>query len=185
MYLKGYYKFEVKGLRPVALCDNETFSCGSYSFEKNLAVFKRGLERTIRFLQEKKIKVVVLLDIPEIGWNVPEVLAKKSLLEYWGIHVQSKYLLPTIDEYYERQKEIIALFEDARRKYGITLIRAYAPLFKSSKYVKLFDKKEYLLYSDDDHLSIHGALFVAKNLPELKTILENFLQKGSPTEKSL
>ncbi|RUM40446.1 MAG: hypothetical protein DSY34_05330 [Desulfurobacterium sp.] len=183
-YLKSYYKFEGKGLRPVVICDNETSSCDSYSLEKNLAVFKRGLEKTVKFFQERRIKVVVLLDIPEIGWSVPEVLAKKSLLEYWGIHVQSKYLLPTIDEYYERQKEVIALFEDARRKYGITLIRTYVPLFKSSKYVKLFDENGYLLYSDDDHLSIHGALFVAKNLPELKTILESFLQKGSPIGKS-
>ncbi len=173
-YLKSYYKFEGKGLRPVIICDNATSPCSGHSFESNLAVFKRGLERTLKFLKEQNVKVVVLLDVPEIGWDAPKVLAKKYLLEHWGVRVQSKYFPPTLEEYYERQREVIELFEDAERKYGITLIRTYVPFFKNSKYVRLFDESGYLLYSDDDHLSIHGALFAAKNLPELKAVLEKF-----------
>ena len=48
------------------------------SISDNLNVFSRGLKRTVEALNRLGLSVVILGNVPEIGWNVPVTLAKAA-----------------------------------------------------------------------------------------------------------
>ncbi len=123
----------------------------------NAYAVKTGLQRSIDTLLVMNRKVVLVADVPEIGYNVPSAFFVYSRLPSL-LNLDS--LRPTIAEYRYRQKEANAILEGLAKTPGVSLIRPESRMFDESGKGRIMVNSE-LLYIDDDHLSTAGALYVA------------------------
>ena len=87
---------------------------------------------------------------PEIGWPVPEMLAKIKLLH------SELDIAPSTKDYMSRQEFIFATAELMKRKFGITVLDPSVVLRATDKCVLEIAGKP--LYRDDHHLSGFGAM---------------------------
>ncbi len=116
----------------------------------NHAVFARGLERTIRMLVRAGKKVVLVASVPEVGWPVPAVLARRALA-----HDATK-LNVSLEDFMQRQSFVLATFARMHRLYGVLVIYPNEVLCtKANCAVSL---NGIPLYRDGHHLSVYGAL---------------------------
>lgn len=136
------------------------------------SLFNKGLKKTVISLLAMNRKVVLVSSIPEIGYNVPNVYVKCAR---WPDVFDLNTVRPSVEEYNERQKKANAIMEELAKLPGVTIIRPEKILFDNQGKGKVIDKGE-LLYRDDDHLSLAGALYVA---PVFHTI---FSELGSNKE---
>ncbi len=124
----------------------------------NLAVFERGLQRTIAALVEMGKSVVVLGGVPEIGWNVPLNLARA---EAWRRPTPP---VPTAAEVARRNATVDAVFERLEASVPFRSVSLAALLCPDTCLVLHQDRP---LYLDDNHLSRYGAAhFVGPSLGE-------------------
>jgi len=136
---------------------------------KNSEILRLGLTKTIRALLQMNRKVFIVMDVPEIGFNVPAL--------HFVSHIKREdysFLLPTKNEYIERNQKVREIFSELELLNGVAIINPEINLFEENGRVKVKMGK-YLLYKDDDHLSVDGAEFVApafenlfKNMPLTK-----------------
>lgn len=132
-------------------------------YESNTEAITVALKRTVQTLVRMKRNVVLVSDIPEIGYDIPTA---------YSIHVRLPILSSlddiriTENEYYNRNKEINHIFEELSKHKEITLIRPDKIMFDDSGKSRLIANGK-LLYRDDDHLSTQGALFVAPAFDQL------------------
>ena len=113
----------------------------------NHAVFARGLERTIRALASKKI--VLVADVPEVGWPVPARLAREALARHRLTTATSENV------YLQRQKFVLATFARLQKLYGVGVLYPHAVLCRDGKCAVALDGVP--LYRDEHHLSVYGA----------------------------
>ena len=121
----------------------------------NSVFLRSALFKTVTTLLALNRKVVVVMNVPEIGFNVP------------ALHFISKiknesydYLLPTKMEYLERNKSVYDIFSDLSSLKGVNIIYPELYLFDEKDRAKVINDNN-LLYRDDDHLSGYGAEFIA------------------------
>jgi peptidoglycan/LPS O-acetylase OafA/YrhL len=132
--------------RGVVIIDNESTSAGPTA---NLAVFERGLRRTVTALVKMGKSVVILGDAPEVGWHVPFSLAAA---EAWQ---RKPPTAPTSAEVARRNVMVDAVLKR---------VGAVAPFRKISLAAQLcpgeckVTHQGYPVYIDDDHLSAYGAV---------------------------
>lgn len=117
--------------------------------EGNRAVFRSGLERTVKTLTDANIKVVLVGPIPEIAWPVPETLARIDARAN-GKDIRTDRAL-----YLKRSAFVLEAFEAMREKYGVLVLRPDAVLCGSGKCDVVRDGHP--LYRDAHHLSTYGA----------------------------
>jgi hypothetical protein len=91
--------------------------------------------------------VIILGGVPEIGWDVPSLLASRLHL---GLPLPDA---PTLEDTTKRNELANTLLENIASKQGIELI-PLAPLLCRPDCLIL--ESNQALYSDDDHLSIYG-----------------------------
>lgn len=145
------------------------------SFEENKAAFRRGLERTLGFLKQQSRRTVVVGPVPEVGWNVPDTLAKLSILH------RSLDIRPTIAEFETRQHYFRQTLQDLRKKYVVTLLWPSSVLCGQTHCEVQKDGKPY--YVDAHHLNVFGAeqltpLFKTVFLPVQKPVNDSGLASG-------
>jgi peptidoglycan/LPS O-acetylase OafA/YrhL len=116
----------------------------------NHAVFARGLERTVRELTAAGKKVVLVAAVPEIGWPVPAVLARRALA---GDQLD---IAPSMDAYRQRQRFVLEAFARMQRLYGVTVIYPHQVLCTNGRCAVALNGIP--LYRDEHHLSVYGAL---------------------------
>jgi peptidoglycan/LPS O-acetylase OafA/YrhL len=116
----------------------------------NHAVFERGLERTVRALTAAGKKVVLVASVPEIGWPVPAVLARRALA---GDDLD---LSPSMDTYLQRQRFVLKAFAQMQKLYGVTVVYPHEALCTSGRCAVALNGIP--LYRDEHHLSVYGAL---------------------------
>ena len=101
---------------------------GQYSGKNPQAfIFGIGLKRTVHALRNMDRHVIIVSDVPEIGYDVPRVYMMQSRFPMLmnGFDVR-----PTITEYQARQKEANAILEDLAKLPGVTLIRPETIMFE-------------------------------------------------------
>lgn len=128
--------------------------------EGNPKALKAGLERTLRFLNERGIQVIFVAQMPEIGWNVPSTLARDQLFGH-----QVSMTVPTYEAYRERQHNISRIINELSAQYPFKVFEVASVLCPSGPC--LIEKDGRSLYKDDDHISIYGAELLAGPITDI------------------
>ena len=122
-----------------------------------------GLKRAVEKLLSMQRHVVLVTDVPEIGYNVVRAYYISARLpEIFNVDS----IRPTLAEYIERQKEANAIIEEIADQPGVTLVRPERIMFDEHGRGKIMVSGK-LLYRDGDHLSTAGALYVAPVFDEV------------------
>ncbi len=122
-----------------------------------------ALDETVSWLISLGKKVVLIMPVPEVGFDVPTTLAKHV------IRGDNSEIRPTLIDYQNRQNKFLKLGLTISKKHNIDLIYPHEILC-GPKYCEII-KDGYPNYFDDDHLSIHGAM-------QLKYIVKESLEKN-------
>ena len=140
--------YGVESNKPIKLVD--TLSVETQSTSKdNVLVMTRALKRTIEKLVALNRKVVLMTQVPEVGYDVESVafIAKKTSRQV------NDLIAPELESYINRNKRASELFEEIKDR--VTVVEPYKILCDSKKCN--VEQKSALLYKDDDHLSSYGA----------------------------
>ena len=121
----------------------------SHAIEQNRFVFARGLERLIRTLSEHHKKVVIVASVPEIGWAVPETIARVVLFHL------DRDIRPTTAEYRTRQVFVSKVLDYLHTRYGAQIIYPDSILCRRG-YCNV-QQNGVPLYRDADHLTPKAA----------------------------
>jgi peptidoglycan/LPS O-acetylase OafA/YrhL len=116
----------------------------------NAAIFARGLKRTVAALRAAGKRVVLVGPVPEIGWTVPDVLARLA-----QEHRENTVVAPPASKFYAREKEVLPLFRHMAAKKGVRAVFPHDYLCKSGRCA--VRKNGIPLYRDEHHLSDYGA----------------------------
>jgi peptidoglycan/LPS O-acetylase OafA/YrhL len=114
-------------------------------------LFKLGLERTIKAIQDLDRRVVVIAPLPEIGYDVPSA---NFIASRTGRDI-NELIAPSLDEYLDRTQRTFAILQSFEEKYGIQIIEPWKVLCAEGKCRAAINGIP--LYNDDDHLSIFGS----------------------------
>ena len=135
---------------------NEKNTEGVTVFYKNIMVddndkmVKEALDETVNWLKTLNKKVIIVMPTPEIGVNVPSMLAKLAIRE------ATLDIRPTKNEYMKRQFAFFKIAKDIANKYDTHLIYPHKNLC-NEQYCDVM-RNNRPLYFDDDHLSVYGAM---------------------------
>jgi peptidoglycan/LPS O-acetylase OafA/YrhL len=116
----------------------------------NAAIFERGLKRTVAVLRANGRQVLLVGPVPEIGFTVPQVLARLA-----QEHRQNVVVSPPAAKFYAREKEVLPLFHAMAEAKGVTAVFPHDYLCKSGRCA--VRKNGIPLYRDEHHLSAYGA----------------------------
>ena len=119
------------------------------SLAENQRVFSRTLEATVESLRALGKNVWLVSAVPEVGWNVPSVLAR--------MHRQNREfsIAPTLEEYQLRQQHVTPELRRLQAEGKLRVLAPYEVLCRASPCAIVESGRP--LYSDDDHLSLTGA----------------------------
>jgi peptidoglycan/LPS O-acetylase OafA/YrhL len=122
------------------------------SVAENHRVFARSLQRTIEILRKAGKRVIVVGPVPEVGFSVPEALAK--------LHLQgrSEDVGPTSEQFERRNRFVLDQLATIKGSAEVVYphrILCTAPRCSVARLGKS-------LYMDDDHLSRFGAESISK-----------------------
>ncbi|HEY0874693.1 MAG TPA: acyltransferase family protein [Vicinamibacterales bacterium] len=134
---------------PVYIRDSRT---NRYSLAENRRVFEDGLQRTIAELRAMNKTVVIVAQVPEVGWFVPTALARVRM------HDAPLNIAPTLQQYLDRQAFINAAFERAAREPGVRVLYPHEHLCVRGSCLVTVNGKS--LYYDSNHLSVYGTRFL-------------------------
>ncbi|MBI3170812.1 MAG: acyltransferase [Chloroflexi bacterium] len=117
-------------------------------------IFKLGISRTIQALQGIDKQVVVIVPIPEIGYDVPSAnfIASRTRRD------ANEIVAPSVDEYLSRTRRTRDILNELKDAYGIQLIEPSRILCDQSICRAVIDHIP--LYSDNNHLSGFGSEFI-------------------------
>jgi len=124
--------------------------------KNNLLAFKRGIARTIEALINAGKTVTIVGPLPEIPANTSPAIALSAML---GIERDFR---PREDLVLARISQTLSVLEEMRVRYGVNILLPHQVLCKEA--VCQVEANDIPLFHDDDHLSIHGAIYVSKQL---------------------
>jgi hypothetical protein len=136
---------------------------------ENAAIFARGLNRTIAALRADGRQVLLVGPVPEIGWTVPQVLARLEME-----HKSNAVVAPLAGKFYEREKDVLPLFAHMAELKGVTAVFPHDYLCRTGRCA--VRKNGIPLYKDEHHLSDYGA---KKLEPLLSRAMEPLFAKVS------
>lgn len=125
----------------------------TYAVRDRSAVVRRGLDRTLAALAASGTRAVVVQDVPEVGYHVPHALA---LAEMRGVDVELGPSLRTVEK---RQRTTRSLVSEMAARHGAAVIDPLPGMCGSGR-CKV-QERGVLLYADEDHLSVAGAVRLA------------------------
>lgn len=132
--------------------------------EENYAEFAKLIRSTLAELRSLDVNVVIIASIPEVGKDVPTTLARVAMSG------KPMELAPSRDEFIKRQARAFQVLRGVANDYSAQIVYPHETLCDSSKCAVV--KEQWPLYSDDDHLSVHGAM-------DLSPMLEPLLKASS------
>lgn len=127
--------------------------------KEDYAKFAELVDSTLKRLRELDLNVVIIASVPEVGINVPTALTRAYLS---GKPID---VAPTYAEFTERQARAFHVLRLAAEKYSLPIVYPHEALCNSS--TCLVEKDDHPLYSDDNHLSVHGAMYLAPTIERL------------------
>ena len=119
------------------------------------AVFERGLERTVETLLQQDREVVIISQIPEIGYNVSsaDFIAQRTRRDTNDIiGLPWAYFL-------ERNKNVLPTLDKISTNYNIQIVNPSEILCNESSCLPVQDGQA--LYTDDNHLSVFGSEYIS------------------------
>ncbi len=117
--------------------------------DRNYAIFRAGMRDTVDAILATGRRVVILGGVPEIGWPVPETLARSLMTG------KPMPAVPTAADVERRNARAESLFAELARMPGVTFVPVTARFCDPDCIVT--DPQRVPVYSDDDHLSRSGA----------------------------
>jgi hypothetical protein len=159
-YIQGHWTAKTEDPLTLTLIDEMG---GDSKGRSNATILSIGLARTVNTLRKMKLNVVLVSDVPEIGYDVPRIYMMQSRFSFL---MKGTEYRPSIAEYQERQKEANAILEELAQLSNVTLIRPEKLMFDETGQGRIMANGE-LLYRDDDHLSTAGALYIAPVFDEV------------------
>lgn len=139
-----------------------------FKFEnENNDAFYRALHHTADALRQIGKKPLYIAAVPEPGFNVPRCLSKKEVLG-------APFFTCTpisLEKYRKEQAQTLAAFSALEEDN--TVLYPHQALYKADGL--LIQNGQDLLYFDDDHVSINGALYL---YDDFKPAFNRFLQAG-------
>jgi len=132
----------------------------TYIENYNNNIYRKGLNRTIRALHEMGKKIVIIVDVPRIKYNVPRLYTINYL---FPSYININQFLPIKSEHNQFQQ---AVFNGLAYPSEIEFIYPGNKLFDNDGQCKIIANKE-LLYSDNNHLSTAGSLYVSPVFDEV------------------
>ena len=128
---------------------------GSSSANTNATLFELGLDRTVSRLLQMGRKVVIVTQIPEVGYNVPSALymAARSGRDLNTI------IAPSLSDYINRNKIDATVIKLFAQNANVQIVEPWKKLC-NQKYCAVVSQGQ-SLYLDDDHLSILGARYIS------------------------
>ena len=145
---------------------NTTANSGQSDLDRRVRVLA-GIEEQLRALTAE-FDVIVIGPIPEAGWNVPAMLARRALRGSNGV------LSTSYEAYLARTEELRKTFNAAAnvRLHQLPMSEVVCDLQIQERCVNELNSTS--LYSDDDHFSNAGARLLAPKLANwVEHILEN------------
>ena len=115
----------------------------------NHAVFARGLERLVALLTHAGKRVTIVASIPEIGWPVPETLARLKLAH------SPRDIRPTLAEFNARQHFAFSVFDQLKKKYRVQIVYPHRILCAGG-HCRVTENGA-PIYVDAHHLTFRGA----------------------------
>ena len=120
----------------------------------NAELFERGLERTLDTLQQLGKTVVLIGQIPEIGYDVPSTNYSARLT---GRDV-SEMIAPDIDAFEARAGEVRRVLDAQSRRRSLRYVDPARRLCNAERCAVVVDGVP--LYRDDNHLSLRGNVYL-------------------------
>lgn len=153
-YTQGY-RWGVEGVAFYE--DKET---KKLSLKENTRVFSRGLNRTIKMLNQYGKKVIFIKSVPEYQQDVPNYLAKSMALT--GKADMGEYTIDR-DAYFSRNSEVEQSLNENEYLLKNQVIDSFEILCPNDICQYITNKHD-VLYSDDNHLSEAGAKLLVKEI---------------------
>jgi hypothetical protein len=135
----------------------------------NAAAVRMALERLLGELQRRGLLVFLVAGVPEVGWDVPNVLARAALT---GETPPLALPRAAVDA---RQASSWALLQELAGRYGAVLIDPRDALCDVERCA--LAEQGQSLYFDDDHLSLAGS---ARLIPLFQPYLDSLSRAAVP-----
>ncbi|WEX86343.1 acyltransferase [Sinorhizobium garamanticum] len=116
--------------------------------EQEYALFESALLKTVRAIRSTGRKVIIVDDIPDIGWSVPRVLGLNHFIDAALPPVPTRAVIEA------RTARVNRVLEIADRDAGVQRVSAVPLLCRP---VCMVAKNGIPLYSDEHHLSVFGS----------------------------
>lgn len=123
--------------------------------DNNPRLFKFGLTRTVEKLLNMGRSVIIVNEIPEIGYNVP---AAFSIAQRTGADINN-IIAPSLDEYIARNTFPASVIQSLSKRKNVQVLDPSRILCAQARCLVAVDGQ--YLYTDDDHLSIFGAQYIS------------------------
>jgi len=159
IYCEGTRYHQEEGL-PVLLTANR-------NPRQNYAEFEYLFRSTIQELRRRQVNVVVIASVPEVGTDVPTALARSAAR---GLSVE---LRPRLSDFMERQARTFGVLSRVAAQNAVRVVYPHETFCDSS--LCILTKENNILYMDDNHLSVHGAMLLAS---AVTPFLEKALSRG-------
>jgi hypothetical protein len=130
-----------------------------------IAKLSQYYKATVERLLEGGKKVILIYPIPEVGFHVPNRLAR---LKMFG---SNEEVTTSYDVFLERNRRVLSTFDSLGDNENLIRIRPDKVFCETKKGGRCLTVKEgNILYYDDDHLSNTGSSIIAKDV--VNTILK-------------
>ncbi|MET0407091.1 MAG: acyltransferase family protein [Hyphomicrobium sp.] len=154
---------------PAVLVDDESPDPQSRS---NAVVFMRGIKRTIDELIALDRRVVIIAEVPEMGWSVPHHL---YLQAYWGDPLPP---IPSLADLDRRNAGVLAAFEAVEKPGKVRVVRVAPALCQSGCPVMYRNRSAYW---DDNHFT---AFYSEALAPMFEALVLSAVVKPPPQLRS-
>jgi hypothetical protein len=124
-----------------------------YAVRNRSALVRQGLDRTLAALAATGTRAVIVQGVPEVGYDVPHALALAAMR---GVRVE---LAPSLRTVEERQHTARMLVGEMAARHRAGVIDPLPSFCGSGRCV--VEDRGTLLYADEDHLSVAGAVRLA------------------------
>ena len=121
----------------------------------NAQIFEIGINRTVERLIELNRNVVIVMPIPEVGYDVPS----SYTIAFRTGRDLNEIIAPTFDEYAQRNQIVNSVLFKMMNHYDVLLINPAATLCDQSICKVVVDGRP--LYRDGNHLSTFGSLLIS------------------------
>ena len=131
----------------------------------NAALFEHGLARTINELRKYGKNVILVKDVPEVGYDVPSA---GFIANITGRDLNN-VIAPSYSEFKERTMVVDSIFKHLKQSCQLTIVDPSSYLCDSN--ICKVTMQGTNIYRDDDHLSTFGSKYISMSFDSVLSAL--------------